>query len=1589
MDDCLRFVLDELAIDGEGGATPKRFWQIVGQYWDKLGVHQNVDDAYRNYFWKLLLERPEFVPCHQTSEGKLLPCKQDLSTWADCWTRHGETLRLCVSEECLWQALTGHGPDYARVQPMMLTLLSAVSRARENGIMLIDLYTSTGQDKRSAPGRCKKLADLGLIIGTSVIMQRARTMHYRHWRYSKVPTTELENADLNLSAFRLSMIEALKQRNGHAMKSDDLRVVLGCSTKKAGDVRARAYNTTLAALAEHGYIELCKTRTGLARNNEPILSRVVTLIKDYDPAVADKEDWRGVSLAIKDEVDEDEANDILQGDERVPLPAEPAILQSSSSDAGLRKGEVPEATVVEAIARSGTDGVSSADVVSQITGSRYTRAAEWLLRRLLLVKSEDEYMAEYSDMGICEIPEVIGRTRQSRYFSIMNVPKNMVQAVLPHTPVSPRAGELPPIDYSRLAPVGRDEREMEVDDLELSANSLVVSSSPSALISVRPRGRPPGKRSATKDSIAPTTPKRPRGRPRKDAQPMNIALPSIEPGSVSSLAETAETERSAEPAELADNAKRQEPPIVIDPELFREPPMADTPCHTPTQVECPITNGPTQSIDAVSPAPVEADGDREPAIPALEAVAPATPIRQHFTLKRSTTPRSSVRNDDRTRQRRDELLDYVEAKCQGVFSTTNFDRIALHDYQLARQKTRPDKRTIQTDLRQLVLDGRLVEYNVTMQDIMAYVDLRKAVKSEASLFARPDLSRDAAIGILEMRWKNREEQALQNTGTLETREIEGLEVLPYVRRGVQRTEHQIFTSVDNAIELERQRRAEEVRRTGLKTRDRLDSVRQRKPRETVPRPNVTQANMPHIDRDVQRRVAQRRIAQTDEREALQRDQDALRRAEKQERAAEREADKEIRLIEREAERTQRMAEREADRTRRAIARAAARAALEARKLKLKQERKTESQKRKQRASLPHAFLNLSEEEDDDEDEDDDDDNNDDDDDDDDDEEDNDDDDDEDQEDDNEDETDDIDNDSPGTGAQRRRGGSRVDRIHASRAAGPSPLARARSRRPRAQKQDAGRYEAGGRSDTDSETDRRERTRHAGPPISAQQEDRLLRAAFLSQVYFQEGVHNKRANIDWHAMRRLVPELSERDLNARYLSIRHRPRTNALLGFINSAFFAERCNDAIEQGRLPPFPQPGTQDVDLSPYVEFSRLFDVQQRFAVGHELPEDPDDIEAVLDLGQEESQIFNRYFAFGSNFVRMEEIVGQAFVEEDEDDEEEKETRNDQGTSEADITPDLRPEDGAQGSKMERSGNEAPEVVHVRVRAATKGMLAGLGVKWDYKAARKAMLRTARGDRQLITNVIRELQEDQTLARPSRHIGDPVSAGGTPSWVFSDKYRAFLEPVIPIAALHSASQYSTQWPQELAGRSDPIEIPLTCGRSMALAAIEMLVAGQLGLATTTQWSLEGLLRGYHVKSIDGSRTNRTNLLELPMQDDTATSIAWREDQRQVTVSEVVRAWRVHGGSGPSLLVGVDGKPDEQMIQKLLSKVMGMFVERGAATLNALRSFMAKDLEPPELITLIDVLTNVGVLRRHEETNRRGRCSSYYRLLPGFFRVLP
>jgi len=98
-------------------------------------------------------------------------------------TTHDPRIRLYASENRMWQALTGHGPDLNKIRLLDFACLSLIGASGSKGIYQNDLVRKSGQNKRSLPTRTERLFEDGYIQKERVCVQlrnAKRLLHTSH-----------------------------------------------------------------------------------------------------------------------------------------------------------------------------------------------------------------------------------------------------------------------------------------------------------------------------------------------------------------------------------------------------------------------------------------------------------------------------------------------------------------------------------------------------------------------------------------------------------------------------------------------------------------------------------------------------------------------------------------------------------------------------------------------------------------------------------------------------------------------------------------------------------------------------------------------------------------------------------------------------------------------------------------------------------------------------------------------------------------------------------------------------------------------------------------------------------------------------------------------------------------------------------------------------------------------------------------------------------------------------------------------------------------------------------------------------------------
>ena len=368
---------------------------------------------------------------------------------------------------------------------MAFALLSVISSRREVGITLPDLCKASGQDKRSAPARCKTLESAGLIKGTPVLAHKAHTTQYVHHRFlqenvelreSKADfTTSYDVVDLH--KLRVSLSDALSSSTNNILKVNDLFRAVGMTKPQQASLQnRRRTRNELGQMTTAGYVR----RVRVPGKQSGRFSTCYELLKPYKDT--DKYSVHASSAELlEDEEDEDDGGHAVDDD--LDMSRGKSEEDSSIHNEFLRN-KLLENQIQEVIAKAGEVGEVSFQIGRNLFGSYWLRPFDECLKRMTPAASSNTQPAELADLGLAPpLNEIVGKTNQYRYRSA---------SFMPDFEAGPTLGL-----FSKL--------------LKGSISSSIALKDPVDRIERRGRGGGPGSTAGTKK----------RGRPRKDADAGN------------------------------------------------------------------------------------------------------------------------------------------------------------------------------------------------------------------------------------------------------------------------------------------------------------------------------------------------------------------------------------------------------------------------------------------------------------------------------------------------------------------------------------------------------------------------------------------------------------------------------------------------------------------------------------------------------------------------------------------------------------------------------------------------------------------------------------------------------------------------------------------------------------------------------------------------------------------------------------------------------------------------------------------------------------------------------------------------------------
>ncbi|KFH46264.1 hypothetical protein ACRE_028870 [Hapsidospora chrysogenum ATCC 11550] len=141
-------------------------------------------------------EHIEDVP-ESSSEDRIAAPSNEPRTSQPHTGGHGPRgdIRVTVSEDTMWESITGHGVDYKRLPLSEWQCLLGIASTMRRGIVQGDLRRLVGQDKRSVPKRTDALAKKGYIIKRTTLVTGAKTS--KMWLAQFAPILIRDDGDVD------------------------------------------------------------------------------------------------------------------------------------------------------------------------------------------------------------------------------------------------------------------------------------------------------------------------------------------------------------------------------------------------------------------------------------------------------------------------------------------------------------------------------------------------------------------------------------------------------------------------------------------------------------------------------------------------------------------------------------------------------------------------------------------------------------------------------------------------------------------------------------------------------------------------------------------------------------------------------------------------------------------------------------------------------------------------------------------------------------------------------------------------------------------------------------------------------------------------------------------------------------------------------------------------------------------------------------------------------------------------------------------------------------------------------------------------
>ncbi|KAE8353127.1 hypothetical protein BDV28DRAFT_133800 [Aspergillus coremiiformis] len=394
------FLLAEIALCGDQGASPSDILTFINTFYAKAAQDASarshvVDRRFQEKVWSWLARNPE-VSMGENRDHNALSLS-DVERLANDAPQ--TPIRVFVSKESTWLAITGHEPDENKLLPTEFALLSIIASRKSNGIAQTELVKLSGQDKRSVPKRTDQLQQKGYIEKRAIQIKSTRTSlctlrKFLQLEHRSTDTTEDqpggETQMIDYIKFSNDLFRILQEHR--IISRVDLKELLGFNDRWRWRILSRA----LRKFERIGVLKRVKAISQFSDQDTHYFA-CVKLIRE--PTEKDLELFHEFSRGIPTNLEQDDNAELDEDVETNGATGSSSLLNNGETFNMVNQEEdteeagrilpvwTPDQTIhnmiFDVVEKSGTDGIMNQEIIKKCFGGFYRRPLENTMSRLV------------------------------------------------------------------------------------------------------------------------------------------------------------------------------------------------------------------------------------------------------------------------------------------------------------------------------------------------------------------------------------------------------------------------------------------------------------------------------------------------------------------------------------------------------------------------------------------------------------------------------------------------------------------------------------------------------------------------------------------------------------------------------------------------------------------------------------------------------------------------------------------------------------------------------------------------------------------------------------------------------------------------------------------------------------------------------------------------------------------------------------------------------------------------------------------------------------------------------------------------------